>query len=213
MKKCYLILIIISLFSACKEDTTHEVSVVLKGDAIHRHILNQDYVDAGAYGLDYMNKQLEATIDVSGVNINKTGNYPVKITATDEYGNVGTAERTVTVFNELEYLDGNWSYYKYLQGSGTPDTIYIETLQSSTTVNRQFTFTRFSNYDNAPIQAHIFANLITIDSLQYFIGPTENLNIRIYGDGIQMNSNRLEIEYGEIINNNTLFYTAVIARE
>jgi hypothetical protein len=213
MRKVTLLLIIICSLSACKKDTTHEVSVVLYGDAVHRHILNQPYVDAGAYGLDYMNKHLEATVDISNVNVNQTGSYKVKISATDEYGNVGTTERTVVVFNELEYLEGNWSCYKYPQGSGTADTIYIETLHASPTENRLFTFTRFSNYDNAPIQGHINANLITIDSLQYFIGPTQSLNIRIYGDGLQMNSNRLEIEYGEIINNNTLFYTATIARE
>jgi hypothetical protein len=213
MRNILAIVILMCLFSACKKENIHEVSIVLTGDAIHRQILNQDYVDEGAIGLDYMNKELEATIDISAVNINQTGSYQVKVTATDEYGNIGTGERTVIVYNELEYLDGNWSFYKYEQGSGSLDTIFIESLQSSPTENRVFHFTRFSNYDNAPVQARINANQIRIDSLQYFVGPTENINIRIYGTGLQMNSNRLEIEYGEIINNIPKFYTATIARE
>ncbi len=213
MKKSLGLICLICLLVACKKDSSHEVKIVLKGDEMVRHILNQPYTDAGAYGLDYMNKVLEATVDVSAVNVNEVGSYKVKASTTDEFGNVATTERTVVVYNELEYLNGNWSFYKYPDGSGTPDTIYIETLNASTTENRLFTFTQFSNYENAPVQARINANLITIDSLQYYVGPTENLNIRIYGNGIQMNNNRLEIEYGEIINNITTSYTATVVRE
>ena len=213
MKKLWLLIFITCLLSACKDDTTYEVTIVLQGDATQRHILNSPYIDAGAYGLDHMNKQLEATIDISALNVNKTGSYPVKITATDEYGNVGNVERIVIVYNEAEFLNGNWAFSKYLQGSGTPDTIYIETLNASTTENRLFTFTRFSNYDNAPIKAHLSANLITIDSLQYHIGPTESLNITIYGDGIKVSDNRLDINYGEIIYYDTKLYSATIARQ
>jgi hypothetical protein len=49
--------------------------------------------------------------------------------------------------------------------------------------------------------------------MQYFVGPSENINIHIYGDGIQMTDNRLEINYGEIIYYNTTLYSGVIIRE
>jgi hypothetical protein len=213
MKRITGFIILLSLISGCKKDTSHEVKVVLKDNATYRHILNQPYIDPGAYGLDYMNKKLEATIDISAVNINKTGTYKVIITAKDEDGNTGTAERQVVVYNELESLNGKWSFYKFLQGSGTADTVYVDSLSVSDTLNRMFSFTRFSAYPNAPVLGHINANLITIDSLQYFVGPAETINIHIYGTGTQINANRLEINYGEIINSTTKHYTAIVTRE
>lgn len=216
MKKTdFLILtvLILSLISGCKKDHTYEVKIVLEGDAITRHILNQPYTDAGAYGVDFMNKQLQATIDISDVNVDKAGTYTVNISSTDEYGNVGTATRTVVVYNELEYLNGTWTFSKYPQGSGTPDTVYFEELKASGTENRLFTFTRFSNYENAPVAGHIFANLITIDSLNYNVGASQNIPVTFFGDGLQMDENRLEINYKEIINNQTFQYTAAIVRQ
>jgi hypothetical protein len=214
MKKLLLLLISVCILTACNKDKIHDVSVVVEGDATYRHVLNAPYVDPGAYGVDYMNKHLPVETDASAVDINHTGTYSVKYTATDEYGNIGTGERAVVVYNELEYLQGIWSFYKYPQGAGTPDTIYIETINVSATQNRYFNFTNFSSYANSAVQAHIEANLITLDSLQYFVGPTENINIQFYGTGIEMNNNRLEItSYGEIINNNTEMFTALISRE
>lgn len=213
MKKFLGFVILISLLSACKKEVDHEVKLVLNGNAVYRHILNQPYVDPGAHGLDYMNKTLEATIDISAVNINKTGTYTVLITATDEEGNTGTAERQVVVYNELEYLSGKWFFYKFPEGSVTADTVYTDSLSVSDTLNRMFSFSRFSAYQNAPVCGHINANLIKIDSLQYFVGPAETINIHIYGTGTQKNTNRLEINYGEIINSSTKKYSAIVTRE
>jgi hypothetical protein len=213
MNKIYTLLALLILLAGCQKKHVYDVEVILKGDAAYRLVLNQPFVDPGAYGLDFMRKHIKAETDASELDINKTGTYKVKYSAVDEYGNIGTAERTVIVYNELEYLKGSWSFYKYPRGSGTPDTIYIETINVSDTLNRLFYFTRFSNTDNAPVQAHLAANLITIDSLQYQTGSGHDINIWFYGDGLQLNNNRLEISYSEIKNSITTLYTAHITRE
>lgn len=214
MRKLYFLLITgVLLTGGCEKQHVHEVKIVIEHGIVYRHVLNQPFNDPGAYGLDYMNKRLPVEIDLGALDINKTGSYQVKYTARDEYDNVGTAERTVVVYNELEYLDGNWSFYKYNLSSGALDTIYIETLHSSEDRNRLFFFTTFSSYENAPVQARITANLIVIDSMQYNVGPMGNINCTIFGAGTQMTSNRLEIAYGETFGATTTEYTAVISRE
>jgi hypothetical protein len=213
MKRISCILVILIIFAACKKNQIHEVNIVLEKGNVYRHILNHPYIDPGAYGVDWMNKHLVVETDATNLDINKTGSYQIKYTATDELGNIGTAERTVIVYNELEYLDGNWSFYKYDLGSGALDTIYIETLHSSETLNCIFLFTRFSNYDNSPVQAHIEANHLTIDSLEYTIGTNLNTDVWFYGEGIEMSNNRLEFSYGEIKGSTTSSYTALVTRE
>jgi hypothetical protein len=213
MKKLYLILIALCLICGCKKNYVHDVNIVMEKGNVYRQVLNHPFVDPGVYGVDWMNKHLPVETDLSALDINKTGSYMVKYSATDEYGNVGTAEREVIVYNELEYLNGNWSFYKYDLTSGALDTIYIETLFASDTLNRMFSFTRFSNYDNSPVLAHIQANLITIDSLEYNVGADQNTDIWFYGQGIEMSNNRLEFGYGEIKGSTTSLYTALVTRE
>jgi hypothetical protein len=213
MKRFYLLLIILPVFAGCKKNYVHDVNVVINGGEVYRQVLNHSFADPGAYGVDWMNKHIKVVTDATALNVNKTGSYPVIYTATDEYGNVGTATRTVEVYNELEYLNGNWSFYKYNLSSGGLDTIYIETLHASDTLNRLFNFTRFSNYDNSPVEAHIEANLLTIDSLQYTVGTNLNINVWFYGQGTEMSNNRLEFSYGEIKGSTTTLYTALVTRE
>jgi hypothetical protein len=213
MRNIFLIFCIALCMASCSKRHVYEVKVVIEHGVVYRHVLNQTYVEPGAYGIDYMNKRLAVEIDTGDLNVNKAGIYTITYTARDEYDNTGTAERKVVVYNELEYLDGSWSFYKYNLSSGILDTIYIETLRSSDERNRLFFFTRFSNYENAKVQASITANLVKIDSLQYTIGPGSNIQCTFYGFGTQMSNNKLEISYGEIFNNNTTLYTGVISRE
>ena len=198
---------------SCNNKHEHEVTVVLYGDQVHRHVLNQPYTDPGAYGVDWMNKQLPVTVDASALNVNLCGYYPVKISATDEFGNTGTTERTVLVYNEAEYLQGNWSCYKYFEGQGIPDTIYIEKINVSTDKNRYFRFTSFSSYANADVLCYLEANLIYMDSLEYMVGPGQNTALWFSGDGLQVNSNRLDISYSETSGGNTEKFTALVTRE
>lgn len=208
-----LFIIGIIILSGCKKNTEHEVEIVLEKGTTYRHVLNKPYTDPGAYGLDFNYERLTVDIDTSELDINTVGTYKIYYTATDDLGNIGTAERSVTVYNEAEYLEGNWSFYKYIAGTGVSDTLYIETIEASATINKRFVFTKFSSYKNSAIEAYINANLIVIDSLQYSVGEYQDINITFYGNGLQYSSNRLEIYYSEIRNDSTKNYSAIITRD
>jgi hydrogenase-4 membrane subunit HyfE len=73
-------------------DTTPPV-LTLAGDNPYEVIGRTTYVDPGATA----DGGETVTVNTSGVNMNAPGDYTVTYSATDAYGNIGTASRTVTV--------------------------------------------------------------------------------------------------------------------
>ena len=88
-------------------DTTPPV-FTLAGDNPYEVVGRTTYVDPGATA----DGGETVTSDTTGVNMNAPGNYTVTYSATDAYGNNGTASRTVTV------LFG-WNQQQKIQGTDT----------------------------------------------------------------------------------------------
>ena len=88
-------------------DTTPPV-ITLIGDNPYEVVGRTTYVDPGATA----DGGETVTVNTSGVNMNAPGNYTVTYSATDAYGNIGTASRTVTV------LFG-WNQQQKIQGTDT----------------------------------------------------------------------------------------------
>ena len=133
-----------ALFTSCKkEDVTAPVVTLNGGD--ETVILNGSYSDLGATAKD--NKDGSISVSVTGVvDVNRTGVYELTYTATDKAGNEGKATRNVTVYNELDVMNGTYSC-TITTGPGSPYT-YTQTVTASTTVNRRINFGKFGDYVN-----------------------------------------------------------------
>jgi hypothetical protein len=72
--------------------------VTLKGNAFDTVFVNSTYVDSGATALDNIDGDITSKIvKVGTVNTAVLGNYTLTYSATDSWGNVGTAQRKVNV--------------------------------------------------------------------------------------------------------------------
>jgi len=93
------------ILNGCKKDDTTAPVVTIIGNTSIDNPLNTAYSDQGATAND--DEDGTITVSTSGdVNVDKTGTYEITYSATDKAGNVGTATRTVHVYNEAEGFAG-----------------------------------------------------------------------------------------------------------
>lgn len=160
------------LFTGCaKEDITPPV-VTLIGNANIDHILQSTYTDQGATATDDEDGDLTAsiTVDLTILNENQTGTYILTYEAVDAAGNVGSATRTVRVYNEAENLAGSYSVTDISPFPSGGSFNYTETISASSTVNNRILTTEFGGYVNAPVYMDISGTSITIPSQTYTCG-------------------------------------------
>lgn len=169
MKKTFIILTSIFLLtgfvfvSSCKKKDSSAPVVTLIGDANIQHILNQPYVDLGATATDD-GDPIDVTIEVNAVDINLIGVYKVIWTAVDADGNKGSAERTVTVYNEANYLIGTYNIIVIIQDSSglKSNYEYIDKISVSGIVNNQIWVDKFNNYQSAAVNIEVDGYGLTI---------------------------------------------------
>ena len=148
MKKNLLILssalllgVAIFVISCKKEDPdTTTPSVTLIGDAAKTISLQGTYTEEGANATDDRDGALTPTVTGS-VNVNLTGDYTLTYTATDAAGNQGTATRTITVKNDIDYLAGSYTCTDFALLALSP---WTQTISSSTTKNKEVVFGKFA---------------------------------------------------------------------
>jgi hypothetical protein len=128
-------------------DSTAPVVTVLGSD--EEVILNSGtWTDPGATATDDEDGSVAVTSDASSTNpnANHTGTYTITYTATDAAGNVGTASRTVRVYNEAENYAGT---YNVIDTCGTSEVFnYAQTITVDETINNRVMFSKFANYLN-----------------------------------------------------------------
>jgi hypothetical protein len=98
------------VWTGCKKEDTVPPVVTLIGDASVAVDLGGTYTDAGATAIDDVDGDVTSNIEVSNpVDTQKSGTYVVIYAVPDAAGNVGSANRTVTVTpNRNSYL-GSYS--------------------------------------------------------------------------------------------------------
>lgn len=128
------------------EDTTAPV-ITLNGSAQVEIELQEVYNEPGATAVD--DEDGTVAVSISGtVNNNLKGDYTITYTATDESGNVATAERTVTVVNSADFLGGNYiNAFDSCASSGTGN--FDALVAISNTENGEFTITNFGGFGNS----------------------------------------------------------------
>jgi len=168
MKKYFVVLISIILLSgsiiinSCdkdKNDSTEPV-VTLIGDAKITHILNLPYVDVGAIATDD-GDPIEVIIEFNNVEVNMIGTYKVIWTAIDAAGNKGSAEREVAVYNEANFLIGNYNIHVTETTSGI-EYDYTDMVLVAGNVNNQIWVNKFNNYVGASVYMLISGGTLTI---------------------------------------------------
>ena len=179
MKK-QILLPAIALFAAgmiwttgCKKADTTAPVITLKGNATEYVILGNAWTDAGATANDDKDGDVTSSITVSGtVNQNMAASYTIKYSVSDAAGNVGTADRTVIVYNQACLaLSGSYSStgVNYTVKDSVvalpPNTTFPQTVTFDNTVNNRIHFSKFANYsNNAGVYADISGTTITIPS-------------------------------------------------
>ncbi len=180
MKKLPIVFISIMLIaglvitSSCKkeEDTSAPV-VTLIGDSHIFHILNQAYVDPGAIATDN-DAPIEVVIEIDEVEVNLVGDYKVIWSAIDSDGNKGSAERTVTVYNEANPMIGNYNIHVKTDSAGViTEYDYTDMVVVAGNVNNQIWVNNFNNYQNAAVYIQINGTDITVPNQTVGNPPTQ----------------------------------------
>ena len=169
-KRNFIIIAIVALigvafvFNACKSDDTTAPVITLKGNPTYDVILNSSasWVDPGATSKDDKDGDLTSTIKVTGtVDNNLAKEYTLTYSSTDAAGNIGTATRKVTVYNEAKAIVGSYDVDDLSNGNHTP---YVDNVSVSTVINNKINFTKFAAYINAAVYGNVSGNTITIPS-------------------------------------------------
>ena len=91
----------ITASGAFKLDNTAPV-ITINGSNPHSQVVSGSYVDAGATSLDNLDGNLTSSISTTSTVVsNIFGTYKVTYRSTDRVGNVGTAERVVTIIDNV----------------------------------------------------------------------------------------------------------------
>lgn len=149
-----------SVFTGCKKDDTSAPTVSLVGAPSQTISLQGTYTEQSATANDDKDGKLTPTISGT-VDVNMTGTYEIKYTATDAAGNSGTATRTVTVVNDADSFTGTYD----CSIAGSPPYTYVQSVAASTTLNNRIIFGKFGDYvGNTGIYADIVGSTITLTS-------------------------------------------------
>jgi hypothetical protein len=158
MKKSILVIAILvagfaaTFISGCKkDDTTAPVVSITGADPFYLVLNSAAYTDPGATANDNTDGNVTVTNNITSSNPDKNlaGTYVITYSATDKAGNVGTATRTVIVYNEANVLEGNYNV------TDTTKLGYHDQVIASKTENRKISFQKFAAYDPAVIYATV----------------------------------------------------------
>lgn len=179
MRKIVLLLFTLSLLAgqtfitSCKKKDSTAPVVTLIGGAHINHILNEEYIDPGATALDD-GSPIDATIEVNEVEVNLVGDYKVIWAAVDADGNKGTAERTVTVYNEANYLIGNYNIHVKQDSAGViREFDYTDMVLVAGNVNNQIWVNKFNNYPSTAIYIQIDSTNVNVPNQTVGIPPNQ----------------------------------------
>jgi hypothetical protein len=141
----------ILFFTGCKKDDTTGPVITLNGSATEKSILNAAYTDPSATAKD-ANDGVVTVTSTGAVDKNLTGVYTITYSASDAAGNTTTEKRSVTVYNEADYLAGTYATKDSVYVPLPPSvSSYTETITASTTVNNRLLVTKFGNYANGKV--------------------------------------------------------------
>jgi hypothetical protein len=182
-----------SVFTGCKKDDTTPPVVTLNGAATQTISLQGTYTELNASANDDVDGAVTPVISGT-VNVNLTGTYTITYTATDKAGNAGTATRTVKVVNDADAMSGTYQ----CTISGSPNTVYTQTITASTTLNKRIGFSYFSDYSgDTGIYADIVGTTVTLTSQTALQVGTPPADRTFAGTGTITDATHFSLTYTE----------------
>jgi hypothetical protein len=171
----------ILFFTGCKKDDTTGPVITLNGSKTEKSILNAAYTDPSATAKDD-NDGVVSVTSSGVVNKDLTGVYTITYSASDAAGNTTTETRSVTVYNEADYLVGTYATKDSVYVPLPPSvSSYTETITASTTVNNRLWVTKFGNYDNGKVSLdRVSATELTMTAQTVTCGKPGFVNSRIF---------------------------------
>lgn len=156
------------IIASCKKDDTTPPVITLIGNASMSLSLQGTYTEQGATAEDNEDGNLTTSITTSGtVNTNARGSYTIHYSVKDAAGNEGTADRSVAVVNDAEYLVGTYTNVRdSVWGSGS-GLVYTDVITSSDTNNTIWVH-KFGDYQNG------LCRIMVVNTTQVSV-PTQNV--------------------------------------
>lgn len=140
------ILLFLVLSECKKKDSTLPVITLLGGNNVQL-ILNAPWADPGYNASDNADGDITANVIVSGtINKNLAGTYVITYTVADNAGNETSVYRSVTIYNEANFLSGK--YFAKDTSSLHTATTFTATITPSNTINKEFIIENFGRWDS-----------------------------------------------------------------
>lgn len=143
--KYWFYIVILVVLASCKKKGTAPPIITLQGSNPMYISLQGIAIDPGATAQDYkdgnITSKIISTWSSANPNINLKGSYIINYTVIDASGYTTTAARKVFVVNDADFLNGIYNS----DDTCTISTVfpYIDTIITSTTINKQFAIHNF----------------------------------------------------------------------
>lgn len=154
----FSLLILFIGMSACKKEDKEAPELILNGGATITVGINTAYIELGATATDNEDGVLAPLISGDLVNSNVAKTYRIIYSVSDKAGNSSTIYRYVVVKNEIDNLVGLYHARKLgydNTGAIILDSLFDQTIVSSTTINNRFSIVKFANITFAPTSTKI----------------------------------------------------------
>lgn len=123
--------LVATVFTACEDDDLNSPVITLEGGDVVAVRIGTPWTEPGATAEDVEDGTISTiNVDATGFDTDVMGTYTLIYSATDEAGNVGTAERTVNVYINSDDLVGNYTVNDTCDG-GITDGPYTSTVTAS----------------------------------------------------------------------------------
>lgn len=154
----FSLLILFIGISACKKEDKEAPDLLLNGSDNVTVILNTEYIEQGTSATDNEDGVLAPLISGDLVNANLAKTYRISYSVSDKAGNSSTTYRYVVVKNEIDNLVGLYHTRKLgydNSGAIILDSLFDQTIVSSTTINNRFSIVKFASITFAPSSTKI----------------------------------------------------------
>lgn len=154
----FSLLILFIGLSSCEKEDKEAPEILLNGGATVTVGINTAYTELGATATDNEDGILAPLISGDLVNTNIAKTYRIIYSVSDKKGNSSTIYRYVVVKNEIEDLAGLYHARKLgydTSGAIILDSLFDQTIVSSTTINNRFSIVKFANITFAPTSTKI----------------------------------------------------------
>lgn len=147
----------IILYASCRKKDTVGPVITLTGENNIRLALNTPWNEPGYQATDDEDGDVTSEVSVSGIpNSNLAGVHTITYSVSDNSGNTAEITRTVTFYNEADFLKGIFYADDTCQQSFIP--AYIAILTPSITTNKKFSIKNFRGLEpicNCNVVVHL----------------------------------------------------------